>query len=299
MVSIANWATACIKKLRVFPPPKRHSNILKELCIEIQKFTGTKSEIDFFGMAAGYTCVCSRLGICIFSFAVVASDMDISYIVMISFCTVFELYSSWLHWWSLYFIRYFVLFEVSQCVAVVAPTFTVVSCAIVQGLIYSLIFLDRANLTYTNTKIFKQIFVAKCLVFNMLKLFNSIFLSVTFFVFLLTTNLSFYGKKFIPWHLYILIPFTASIMLWCTVFLLYYENFTFKSSCRIIKRWKSELTLGAVVKPKYIKLIVKSLQPIAVPVGNVGIVDRDLQVNYFSAVLTYVVNTSVIFKDFF
>ncbi len=168
------------------------------------------------------------------------------------------------------------------------------SCAIVQGLIYSLKFLERGNLTFGNTKIFKQIFVAKCLVFNMLKLFNSIFLSATFFVFLLTTNLTLYGKKFIPGHLYILIPFMATTMLWCTVFLLYYENFTYKSSCRIIKGWKSDLTLGAVVKPKFIKLIVRSLQPIAIPVGDIGLVDTNIEVNYFSAVLTYVVNTSVI-----
>ncbi len=66
-----------------------------------------------------------------------------------------------------------------------------------------------------------------------------------------------------------------------------------------MKRWKSQLALGVVAKSKHIKLIVKSLQPIALPVGEIGIVDGAFEIIYFSAVLTYMVNTSVIFKDMF
>ncbi len=299
MVSIANWATVCIKKLKLFPRPKRHSNIVKELCTEIQKVTGSNSEVDFFGIAAGYAFVSCAAILCIISFTVVISDADILYLAIVSFCSIFNLNSVWLYSWYLYFIRFLVFMNVYQCVTVVAPTFAVVSAAIVQGLIYTLNFLKRGTLTYENTKLFKNIFVAKCLVFNMLKWFNSIFLSGAFFVFLLTTNLSFYGKTFLPGHLYILILLVASTMLWFTAFILYYENFSYKSSCYIIKRWKSQLALGVAARPKYIRLIVSSLQPIAIPVGDIGIVDTDIEINYFSAVLTYVVNTSVIFKNFF
>ncbi len=75
-----------LKKLRIFPPPKRHSNIFKKFGLEIQKDTESKSEVDFFGIAAGYEFVSCAIGICVISFAVVISDADIFYLVIVSFC---------------------------------------------------------------------------------------------------------------------------------------------------------------------------------------------------------------------
>ncbi len=297
MVLVANWASVHMKQLGIFPIPKSRANLLTELALEMQKAFTSKSNVDKFGIVAGYTFIANSLASFVFSFAIVFSDADFIFIVLFVISNFFGFTNYWFCSWYVNIIRYISTLWILQCLAVVPPTITALGVAILQVLIHSLTHLERVDLTYSNTKTFKTVFVANNIIFYMQKWLNGVFLGACFFVLILTINLSIFGKNFLPGHLYILAPFMAFTMLWGTMLILHYEKTTYNASCNIIKKWKSELALGTLAKPKYMKLLLYTLQPIAMPVGDIGIVDQDIQINYFSAVLDYVVNTSIIFKD--
>ncbi len=177
------------------------------------------------------------------------------------------------------------------------PTFTVVIQAAMQDLVCTLTYLENMDLTYPNIMLFKTIFFGKCFLFNMSKWFTCVFLSGSFFLLLLATNLCLYGKNLIPGQFYMILPFVVFTLGWCTVLVLHYGKFPYMSSCKIIERWKTQLAVGLVAKRKYMRLLLKSMPPIAFPVGDIGIVDRDIQINYFDSLLNNMVNTSIIFQD--
>ncbi len=299
MVSVANWSTVFMKQLKIFPLPKYTSNLLIELLFEVKKTIRADPNVDKFGIVAAYTFISLIPSVLIVPLAIVISDMDIVFIVFSVAFKVIGPYCLWLSSWYFEIIRFISYVYIYQCIAVVGPTFTTLFGACFQVLISTLTYLEPADLTHPNIQLLKAIFVTKSLLFHMLKRFNFIFLSVAFFILLITTNLSLYGKEFVPDELYICAPFLVFSLLWATALILHYENFIYELSCQIIERWKSQLALGTITKAKYTKLVLYSLQPIAVPVGNIGIVDRDIQINYFSTVLTYIVNTSIICKDLF
>lgn len=297
MVTVGNWATECIKKLKIYPFPKPHYNLMSELGVEINKALKSKPNVDIFGIVSGYTFVSTVQGVFLIAFAIVISDADLVYIVSFVCFNYFGLSTNWLSEWYMAIVRCFSTLYILQCIAVGIPTFVVLSEAVCQGLISGLKYLEYMDLTVPNIKLYRTIFVAKKIVSQMLKWFGCIFLSGSFFTLLLTVNLCLYGKKFMPNQLYIFQPFLAFSVIWSTALVLHFGYLPYKLTCKIIEKWKNQLALGTTARPKYMKLILYSLQPIGMPVGNIGIVDRDIQFNYFSAVLSYVVNTSLIFKD--
>lgn len=299
MVSIANWATVFMKQLRIFPNPKNNSNLLTELLFEIRKAATSTSNIDRFGIVAGYTFISIVPSVFTVSFAIVISDIDLVFIVLRVIFNIIGFNQYLLSRWYFQIIRYLSYVYIYQCIAVIGPTFTALIAACGQFIISTTVYIKTADLSYSSIKLFKVMVVTKNFVFHMMKMFNSIFLSGSFFILLISTNLTFYGKEVVPKQLYVSAPFLAFTFCWGTAFVLHYETFIYELTSRIIDRWKSQLVLGVTMKSKYTKLVVNSLQPIAMPVGNIGIVDRDVQINYFNAVLNYIVNTSILFKDFF
>ncbi len=93
------------------------------------------------------------------------------------------------------------------------------------------------------------------------------------------------------------LPSTVLSLGWAIGLVLHHGNVPYNSSSKIIERWKTQLAVGLVAKRKYMRLVLRSMRPIAFPVGDIGIVDQDIQINYFDSVLNNMVNTSIIFKD--
>lgn len=62
----------------------------------------------------------------------------------------------------------------------------------------------------------------------------------------------------------------------------------FENSQEILTRWKTDLAKGSYSKSTRKEL--QSLKPIAMPAGDVGIIDKDIKINYWDALLGNVVN---------
>lgn len=69
----------------------------------------------------------------------------------------------------------------------------------------------------------------------------------------------------------------------------------FNNSLNVLHKWKKDLSLrGSCL---YLRKKLKSLRPIAMPAGGVGIIDNDIKINYFYNLLAYVVNVILSTKN--
>lgn len=165
-VNVGNCSTDCLKQLKIYPCPKPHSNLLLEVVLEINKALKSTPDADIFGIVSGYTFISTVPTVFLISFGIVISDADLVFIVSyvwfkyLGFCTI------WLSNWYVIIIRYLSTLYVLQGIAVVIPTFTVLIEAISQGSVSSLAYLKKTDLKVPNIQLFKNMFLAYGLVFN-------------------------------------------------------------------------------------------------------------------------------------
>ncbi len=73
-------------------------------------------------------------------------------------------------------------------------------------------------------------------------------------------------------------------------------------SIKIVERWKRLLTIGIrvdVISARIMRRMIRALVPLSIPAGNVGILDRDFMLNFFSALLQYTVNLMVAIRELY
>ncbi len=72
-----------------------------------------------------------------------------------------------------------------------------------------------------------------------------------------------------------------------------------KFSLIILNRWKKDKTLCTQGKEcrAHLKRLLKSLPPISMPAGTVGIIDKEIKMNYMDSLLQNIVNTVLTLKD--
>lgn len=83
--------------------------------------------------------------------------------------------------------------------------------------------------------------------------------------------------------------------MWCSVLIIHFQSLINETAQEILQSWKSQVY--TTTKGRYLKLVLKSSRPIAIPVESVGNVDRPIQMNYMNAYLIYVANTSILLQE--
>lgn len=71
-------------------------------------------------------------------------------------------------------------------------------------------------------------------------------------------------------------------------------------SLKIIEHWKRLLEMQLKFDQKsalIMRKMIKALSPLTLPAGNMGIIDRDFMLNFFSALLQYTVNLMVVVRE--
>ncbi len=63
----------------------------------------------------------------------------------------------------------------------------------------------------------------------------------------------------------------------------------------MLNKWKFELYIFN--SKAYVRRIIKSLQVISIPAGNVGIIDVEIKFNYLQNLLDNIVNSVVMIND--
>lgn len=75
----------------------------------------------------------------------------------------------------------------------------------------------------------------------------------------------------------------------------------YKFSTIMLGKWKGDrqLCFGNRKDCAYFKRLIKSLRPISMPAGTIGIIDNEIKVNYFKYLFESMVNTVLTLKDIF
>ncbi len=168
--------------------------------------------------------------------------------------------------------------------------------SITQVVVKILAYINQINLNHFQIKLFKELQISIRLIHSMQKYMNGIFLCLAFFTLLLSINLSILGWNFLPFKFWIFAPLVANTVFLFVIIILQVDSFVFEITSNTLKRWKGQVY--QVIKFKYMKRVLKSMKPISLPVGDMGIIDQEIKVNYLQGLMDYLVNTLIVCKDF-
>lgn len=85
--------------------------------------------------------------------------------------------------------------------------------------------------------------------------------------------------------------FVTNVTFWLAVFVLYCGSMAYEITTKLLsKTWKHDVLVNGGA---YYKRVHKSIFPIAIKVGDVGILDKEIKMNYMNAVNIYVANVLI------
>lgn len=295
---LANWASSVLLNLKLFPPPQYRLNILAVMISEILlaiKPKDKRTDVNIFGLHSGFTFLGSVFGGLFWAIVVVIGDIDpLNFFLHALIPVLGEIPIMFYCNWFTKLLRCLVFMYLIECSILSLTTFTLVGSISVQAAHSSIQYLKQMEVSFPSITLYTDIFVGCCLIKNIFRILNCLFLSGAFFALILATNLTIFGTRFIPGYLFISCPFLVFVLIWCVMLILHFESMVNETTREIIQSWKYQVY--TTTKRRYLKLVLKSLKPIAIPVGSVGNVDRAIQMNYMNAYLVYVANTSILFQ---
>lgn len=145
-------------------------------------------------------------------------------------------------------------------------------------------------------RIYKQFNLCVNLLFEMLKIYLSGYLTLSFFCIIACVNVSINGYWYMPLNVYITITslgvvLTVYVIVVISLYVLIYEN-----SIHVLRIWRKNIFEGRR-KSVYWKRVLASLRPLSFPIGDVGVADTEFKVNYMNGLLVYAANTLILFED--
>ncbi|CAL8140857.1 unnamed protein product [Orchesella dallaii] len=145
---------------------------------------------------------------------------------------------------------------------------------------------------------YKALSVAFSTANDMLKWLFGGLLSLCFFCFVSGPNVTFYAIKFMS---SVFIPCVTGFF---TGLLLLVIGLGFEIGCamhnktnRIKENWRNQLVLNKIHDRKLMQKVVNSCRPLALPAGDVGIIDKDIKMCYFYQTLNNTVNLMIMLGD--
>lgn len=135
-------------------------------------------------------------------------------------------------------------------------------------------------------RLYRELVIALQILRPFLSFFLITFLTSNLFGLIFTINGSLIGWKFLPWNFYILNP-TSMITL------LVYLELLFKGGClfylisaKILRKWKmcGACKDAIIYFGSHYKKVLRSLQPLKIPVGHVVSIDLSFKVKYLDFV---------------
>ncbi len=165
--------------------------------------------------------------------------------------------------------------------------------------VFIMLGLLKKNLSLFRIKIFQEIRVVTSWLYTAESILVGLVLSFAFFFILFSACTLFVGIK--RNNIAIAVP---ALGLTCVAVVIVQIIFIFGSlfynlSNSLIIKWKKDASLWTPkhISKTYICKKVRSLQAISVPAGNIGIVDKDIKINYMDNLLQNIVSSVLTLKD--
>lgn len=298
IVAVINWGITLVTRLRLTEPIMKNTNFFAAFHKEISKITSPNRQIDW----------CAIIASCYASFQFVLSvslpvgtaygDNDHIYVILRGISSEKLLNGPHLnHLLFFKIFRYLGLIYVYQCNIFTFSVWINIIMSFLQVLVKTVFYLNRMQVSYDHIKMYRQVRICIYLNYTLFKVLLGTFLSLSFFIIIFSLNLSIFGWSFLPLKVYIMAPIMTLLFLMFLIFSLNIGSFLFEITSKTLNKWKREVNKG--YRANFLKRVLKSMRPIALPVGDVGIIDRDIKVNYIDTLMVGIVNVLIVCQNFF
>lgn len=123
-------------------------------------------------------------------------------------------------------------------------------------------------------------------------------LSIMSVALLVCVNLLLFCYEILPWNIYMSLPILIIAGVALLEFMFGVGCGVYERSGKTLQKWKSILWMvQRSGQQGVLRRVLKSLRPISFPVGDIGIMDKDIQVNYWANAVNFLVNSSFLVKD--
>ncbi len=297
MVAVINWGITWVTRLDLTEPIIVNTNIFAAFHAEISKISSSNRQVDWCSIIASYYALCQFILSVALPVGLTYGNNDHIFVIIRGIESEKLLNGPHLnHFLFFKFFRYAGLIYVYQCNIFTFSIWINIIMSVLQILVKLLFYLNRMLVSYYHVKMYRQVRICIYLNYTLLKVVLGIFLSLSFFVVIFSINLSIFGWNFLPLIVYLMAPTIAIIFFVFLIFSLDIGSFIYEITLKTLNKWKREV--HQTVKVNYLKRVLNSMRPIALPVGDVGIVDRDIKVNYMDTLMVGIVNGLILCKDF-
>ncbi len=294
-MAIANWGISTALKLRLQENSTNNTNFFKALWNENQKIRTGGKNVDWFGMLASNYLVSALIISILAPVVFVSDDLDICYLVLKGiayFIHVPDLMDIPI----LKVCRLLILLYMHNCIASTFSCFILVILSFEQVGIQILLYLNKLQVSYFQIRLYNEGKISVYFIYTMVGVIHGVFLSSAFFLLLICINLLVLGHNILSLDLYMLAVNIMILLFIFVILILFVNSFIYESTSNTLKTWKGQV--HQTVRMQYMKRLVASMRPIALPVGSIGIIDKEIKVNYFNSLVDYAVNTIVACNDF-
>lgn len=189
-----------------------------------------------------------------------------------------------------------VIFSVASLVSFAGPR-TVILIAMSLGPLniylfqrFSLRKLDKQCLLF-----YQQMYILFIIGREHLRIYTAVLLSSTFFVIVASANSAILQAGMENYLFSILSGSYAVIVVILLLTLLHVGCIYYYETIKLITSWSNKAV--QIRDGGYIRRVVKSFQVMAIPVANVGIIDKEIQGNYMDNVLNYTISVMMMVND--
>lgn len=191
--------------------------------------------------------------------------------------------------------------SIFQCLMFQSSAITISTCLLLVGNHFQatlgiLKYLKNKSVVNQNVMyLYRELYLGNYLLGPLYKLCSTLFLASAFVVLLFSINLTLLGYSYLPFQMYIIAPIIFVYMMGFVLTILVVEGFVYNETSELLSSWKW-LTHTGRGRSAVVKKMLRACRPVAFQCGDIGIVDRDMKINYLLAVLDRSIEVLLLFK---
>lgn len=194
-------------------------------------------------------------------------------------------------------VRAIMLIATLQTVLYAMRTLVVLGLGLAQTALTIPNLLLRMHYTTAQIRLYNQTRVAVSILYPPAKAITGGLLGVLYFGLMVTITISLQGFKYLPFNVYIHFPALSVMGIYGLLAMFYACCKMYDITGRVLERNREHLAL--MLNAKLARKILKSLRPIAVPLADIGMMDHDVRLNYFSRLVCEETDMLILTEDLF
>ncbi|CAL8129197.1 unnamed protein product [Orchesella dallaii] len=155
--------------------------------------------------------------------------------------------------------------------------------------------LNQVNLYHGAIQIFVQLRITFSMMNSALKLIFTMYLSTACTTFITCMVINIKGWGILPSFIYWMSPMLTMCVITCLLFVLGFAGDLYKMSEQMLSKWERQLatTSSSEWSRKVARKSLRMCRRIAMPVGDIGVIDRDIKINYINNMLNFTIDALV------